>query len=102
MIPSEVTYAKELEAAKDRIKRLKDSLAWRRKVCQGKISSTDDLSSKPEPEQVPEPEKKDEAKESRLPLQKLVAERLLDPELELPAEAGALHKQVACHCLQLF
>ena len=54
------------------------------------------LAGKPEPEPTAaEPDKKDEEAASRAPLLRLIAERLLDPELELPAEAGALHKQVS-------
>ena len=93
MVAAELSYAKELEAARHRLKRLKESLAWRRKVCAGSFDTAEDLSGKPEEEPDAE-EKSDEPAKNTGPIHKLVAERLLDPELELPCDAGSLQRQV--------
>ena len=45
-VSAEVGYAKESEAAKHRLKRLKDALAWRRRVSQGSVTSAEDLAGK--------------------------------------------------------
>ena len=59
-------------------------------------SDTTRTAGKPEPEpEAAEPVKEDDSHASRAPLLRLLAERLLDPELELPAAAGAIHKQVS-------
>ena len=94
MVAVEISYAKELEAAKHRLKRLKESLAWRRKVCAGSFDTADDLSGKPEEEPDADAQKSDEPAKNTGPIYKLVAERLLDPDLELPCDAGTLQRQV--------
>ena len=94
MVAAELDYAKELDAAKHKLKRFKESLAWRRKVSAGSFDKADDLSGKPEDEPDADTQKPDESAKNTGPIQRLVAERLLDPDLELPCDAGTLQRQV--------
>ena len=89
----ENSFPAELDAATQRIKRLKDRYAWRRRTCG--LASID----------VPLQESKDEDREDSKgaeqsqpskdssALKVLVAKCLLDPALTIPIDATSLHKK---------
>lgn len=96
MLIQETSYTAELDAASQRIKRLKDRYSWRRRTC--------GLASKDASLQDPKDEDRDntgkgtaedsEPVRDSSALKVLVAKCLLDPALTIPADATNLHKKV--------
>ena len=95
MMIQETSYSAELDAATQRIKRLKDRYAWRKRARGNSVKDAPaeetredkDANSKDAAEQS-EPAKDSSA------LKVLVAKCLLDPALVIPADAANLHKRV--------
>ena len=92
----ETAYSAELDAATQRIQRLKDRYAWRRRTCGTTAKDVALPDAKDEDKDVASnsaTETSEPAKDSSA-LKVLVAKCLLDPSLTIPADAASLHKRV--------
>lgn len=98
MILQQDSYTAELDTATQRIKRLKDNYARRRRLCGtgGRDVGQVDVKDESKDSATGSAEEAEPSKDISA-LKVLVAKCLLDPALTIPAEAAQLHTRVGLH-----